>query len=193
MNVFEKGNILAKIMILGQSPGLDEDKSGVPFVGPAGQLVDEILLGDIGLTYEDMFFTNVVTFFPFVINYNKRKVNRDLTAQEVKDGIPRLKSVLYMTKPKLIIALGQIASSAMRRVIGMTPINMQDAVGSKEQIRNKKGEVVCHVIYTYHPSSALRQKTKEDTDERTKQIVDSIMNSADLIEEITGRAILRSM
>ena len=77
--VFSDGNANAKIMIVGEGPGANEDQAGMPFIGRAGQLLDKMLLS-INLTRKNIYITNVVNYRP--------PENRSPTEQEIKKYLP---------------------------------------------------------------------------------------------------------
>ena len=102
--VFADGNPHSNIMIIGEGPGANEDKEGLPFVGRAGQLLDKMLHA-INLSRKNVYITNVVNYRP--------PENRKPTEQEVKRYLPFLKSHIEIIKPKIILLLGSTAMNAI--------------------------------------------------------------------------------
>src|SRR4051812_21345254 len=92
--VLGEGNPKADIVFIGEAPGQREDEMGRPFVGPAGQFLDE-LLNSIGLKREDVYITNVVKYRP--------PQNRDPTPVEKEQCMPWLMLELALIKPKIIV------------------------------------------------------------------------------------------
>tara|TARA_X000001036_G_scaffold379594_1_gene370518 strand:- start:145 stop:855 length:711 start_codon:yes stop_codon:yes gene_type:complete len=140
--VFSDGNPGAKIMIIGEGPGANEDKEGLPFVGRAGQLLDK-MLNAINLSRENVYITNVVNFRP--------PENRKPTEEEIKRYLPFLKKHIKLISPKIVLLLGSTA---------MNTILKNNEVISK--IRGKWFEQKIdgfkfNVIVSFHPAYLLRQ------------------------------------
>ena len=140
--VFADGNPNAKIMIIGEGPGANEDKEGLPFVGRAGQLLDK-MLNAINLNRDNTYITNVVNYRP--------PENRKPTDQEINRYLPYLKKHINIIRPKIILLLG---STAMNAFLG------QENVISK--VRGKWFEITMdnlkvNFIISFHPAYLLRQ------------------------------------
>jgi DNA polymerase len=136
--VFARGNPLAYIMICGESPGEEEDKSGLPFVGKSGKLLDDVLT-EIGLDVsKDVYVANIIKCRP--------PGNRKPTDTEMYTCLDYLEEQLLVVNPKVIVALGNTAVS------GLLPID-----GGITKIHGKffkHGSIV--VVPVYHPSYVLR-------------------------------------
>ena len=104
--VFSDGNPSSKIMLIGEGPGANEDKEGLPFVGRAGQLLDKMLLS-IKLDRKNVYITNVVNYRP--------PENRSPTEEEIQRYLPYLTEHIEIIKPKILILLG---STALNTIIG---------------------------------------------------------------------------
>ena len=104
--VFSDGNPFAKIMIIGEGPGANEDKEGKPFVGRAGKLLDK-MLESIKLNRKNVYISNVVNFRP--------PMNRRPTDDEVNRYLPFLKKHIELVDPKILLLLG---STALNAIIG---------------------------------------------------------------------------
>ena len=102
--VFSDGYPDSKVMIIGEGPGANEDKEGLPFVGRAGQLLDK-MLNAINLNREKVYITNVVNYRP--------PENRKPTEKEVERYLPYLKRHIEIVKPKIILLLGSTAMNAI--------------------------------------------------------------------------------
>ena len=105
--VFSDGNPNAKVMIIGEGPGANEDKEGFPFVGRAGQLLDK-MLNAINLSRRNVYITNVVNYRP--------PENRKPTEKEVERYLPYLKKHIEIIKPKIILLLGSTAMNAILKM-----------------------------------------------------------------------------
>jgi uracil-DNA glycosylase family 4 len=150
--VFGSGPPNAEIMLVGEGPGLMEDKSGLPFVGTAGKNLD-VLLRITGLKRSNVYITNVVKDRP--------PRNRDPTDEEIEACRPFLEGQISVIKPKLIVALGRIAA----RVLLGRHVNMGSEHG--KLLDCTYAGVSFKLFITYHPAAALygseaKQKLKED-------------------------------
>jgi DNA polymerase len=103
--VFGAGNADADLMFVGEAPGRNEDEQGVPFVGQAGKLLEQ-LLGDIGLSREDVFIANTLKCRP--------PGNRDPLPQEIANCQGWLYRQLELIRPKLVCTLGNFATKLLR-------------------------------------------------------------------------------
>jgi len=183
MSVYEKGNVLANIMILGEAPGREEEEQGVPFVGPSGKLL-HALLDYIGLKRDYLFFTNVITD-----RQKNSRVSEVDKLELIQLGIPRLKRVIRLVKPKLIICFGDTAMIAMKIIINDMPItkSITKMNGEVDTVDVRYMNDKLHILYTLHPASALPSRHPENR----KLIAKAIINNKDIIEPITGNIILR--
>lgn len=98
------GPLDAGIMIIGESPGQNEDREGLPFIGPAGNMLDAAL-NAIGWSRDELYITNLLKCHP--------PGNRNPTAPEIAACFTHLKKEMEVIKPKVIIALGSIAASTL--------------------------------------------------------------------------------
>ena len=157
--VFGDGNPRAKLMLVGEGPGQQEDLSGVPFVGPAGQLLDQ-MLEIIDLDRSRYYITNIVKCRP--------PHNRDPLAQEQEACIGYLRTQTRLIRPKLIVCLGRIA--AMRLIRPDYRITREH--GQWVQ----KGDFWLTAIY--HPSALLRDESKRP------EAFDDLIGIRDKIREV---------
>ena len=140
--VFSDGNPFAKIMIIGEGPGANEDKEGKPFVGRAGKLLDKMLEA-IKLNRKNVYISNVVNFRP--------PMNRKPTDEEIKRYLPLLVRDIELVNPKFLLLLG---STALNALIG------NEVVISKARgkwISKKIGSANPEVIASFHPAFLMRQ------------------------------------
>ena len=140
--VFGDGNISAKIMIIGEGPGAQEDKEGKPFVGRAGKLLDK-MLESIHLNRTKVYISNVVNYRP--------PSNRRPTEMEIKRYLPYLKSHIEIMNPKILILLG---STALNAIIGNVTV-ISRARG--KWIQKEIGTVKPWIIASFHPAFLMRQ------------------------------------
>ncbi|MEM7612560.1 MAG: uracil-DNA glycosylase [Pseudomonadota bacterium] len=137
--VFGVGDRHAKLMIVGEAPGAEEDRRGEPFVGRAGQLLDAMLHG-IGISREQVFITNTLKCRP--------PQNRDPRNDEMSACAPYLADQIAQVAPSLILAVGRIAAQkllAVDRPLGKLRGDTHQLPGSE-----------IPVIVTYHPAYLLR-------------------------------------
>src|SRR3989338_11315767 len=99
--VFGKGNSKAEVMMVGESPGANEDLQGLPFVGAAGKNLDK-LLANVGLSLNDVYIANILKYRP--------PENRDPLPEEIRAHTPWLVKQIEDIKPKVICSLGNYAT-----------------------------------------------------------------------------------
>jgi DNA polymerase len=142
--VFARGNPNAKLVFVGEAPGADEDEQGRPFVGRAGQLLDK-MIGAMGLDPEtDVYVCNIIKCRP--------PGNRKPELQEIETCIPYLHEQLAALSPKVIVAMGNTAVSALLDTkLGITKL--------RGAWKLYKGKVP--VMPTYHPSYLIRPSAQQ--------------------------------
>jgi len=140
--VFGDGNANAKIMIIGEGPGAQEDLEGKPFVGRAGKLLDK-MLQSINLNRKKVYISNVVNYRP--------PANRRPTEEEIERYLPYLKCHIEIMNPEILILLG---STALNAIIGNT-IVISKARGKWYQ--KEIGTVKPWIIASFHPAFLMRQ------------------------------------
>jgi DNA polymerase len=139
--VFGNGNADADLMFVGEAPGHHEDLQGLPFVGRAGQLLDQ-LLGEIGLSRRDVFVCNTTKCRP--------PGNRDPQPDEIDACRPYLQRQIELIEPKVICTLGNFATKLLTRSNrGITGVH------GRPQVHELGGRAV-RVYPLYHPAAALR-------------------------------------
>ena len=144
--VFADGNPKAKIMLIGEGPGSNEDQEGIPFVGRAGALLDK-MLASINLDRKNVYITNVVNYRP--------PENRRPTEEEIAKYLPYLKKHIEIINPKILVLLG---STALNTLIG-NEIVISKARG--QWIKKQFGECKTSVIITFHPAFLMRQPAQK--------------------------------
>ena len=140
--VFADGNPKAKIMLIGEGPGANEDLEGLPFVGRAGELLNK-MLDSINLNRKNVYISNVVSYRP--------PENRRPTDEEINRYLPFLKKHIEIINPKILVLLG---STAMNALIGDNNV-ISKARG--KWIEKQFGACKTSVIITFHPAFLMRQ------------------------------------
>ena len=144
--VFSDGNPKSKIMLIGEAPGANEDKEGIPFVGRAGALLDKMLAA-IDLNRKKVYISNIINYRP--------PDNRRPTGEEIKRYLPFINKHIEIINPNILVLLG---STAMNALIG------DEVVISKMRgkwIEKKFGNCKTSVIVTFHPAFLMRQPAQK--------------------------------
>ncbi|PWI17397.1 uracil-DNA glycosylase [Streptomyces sp. Act143] len=153
--VFGEGDAHARLMLVGEQPGDQEDRQGKPFVGPAGKLLDRAL-AEAGLDSGDAYVTNAVKHFKFTqAEPRKRRMHKAPSLREMTACGPWLAAELAVVEPELIVILGATAGKAL--------------LGSSFRVTQVRGTVLEEEIHgrperlvpTVHPSSVLRSDDRE--------------------------------
>jgi uracil-DNA glycosylase family 4 len=142
--VFARGNPESSLCFVGEAPGADEDAQGLPFVGRAGQLLDRMIAA-MGLSPQtDVYICNIIKCRP--------PENRRPTPEEIDTCIPYLHEQLAAVKPKVIVAMGNTAVSALLSTkLGITKV--------RGQWKLYRGQTL--VMPTYHPSYLIRPSAQQ--------------------------------
>jgi uracil-DNA glycosylase len=143
--VFGEGPATARLMLVGETAGDQEDLQGRPFVGPAGKLLDRCL-AEAGLDRKAAYVSNVVKHFKFTPR-GKRRIHGKPNATEIRACIPWLMAEIDRVKPEMIVCLGATAAKAL--------------LGASFRVTQQRGVPVPSalasiVMATVHPSSLLR-------------------------------------
>jgi uracil-DNA glycosylase len=133
--VMGEGDPDAEVLFIGEAPGAKEDELGRPFVGAAGNFLDE-MLASIDLARDRVYITNIVKYRP--------PSNRDPLPQEIKQFMPYLKSQIDIIKPKLIVFLGRHAMNVFLPELRISQVHGRTL--------RKSGQVY---LPLYHPAAAL--------------------------------------
>jgi uracil-DNA glycosylase family protein len=145
--VFGLGPSKAKIMIVGEQPGDQEDLAGLPFVGPAGKILNEALR-EAGIDQKQVYVTNVVKHFKWSpAERGKRRIHKKPRYSEIHACRPWLDAELRVVRPRILVCLGATAA--------------QSLLGREFSVSRRRGELVesplaPYVVATVHPSSILR-------------------------------------
>ena len=136
--VFGMGNPEADLMFVGEGPGAEEDKQGLPFVGRSGQLLDKVLFEELGLTRDRVYIANTVCCRP--------PGNRDPEPDEIAACNPWLEKKIELIQPKVVVTLGNFATKLL--------------LETKEGITKLRGKSYPFrtgvLIPTFHPAAVLR-------------------------------------
>lgn len=160
--VYGVGNDSATLMFVGEAPGENEDKTGIPFVGAAGQLFDKYLIS-VGIRREDVYIANILKCRP--------PHNRDPLPEEMDACMPHLRGQVRAIAPKIIVCLGRIA--AMRLISPDFKITRDHGKWFE-----RGNYMMCAV---YHPSALLRDTSKRD------EMLSDMMDIKKKYDEVTKK------
>jgi uracil-DNA glycosylase len=167
--VFGEGSAHARIMLVGEQPGNDEDLQGRPFVGPAGQLMDRLLV-EAGIDRNKVYVTNVVKHFKWEPR-GKRRIHKKPSGIEIAACRPWLDAEIVTLRPEVIVCLGATAAQALLgRSFRVTV----------DHGRFIKSDLAPHVLATIHPSAILRAPDETARHELEKQFVSDLQKVASL-------------
>jgi DNA polymerase len=158
--VFGAGDPHARVMLVGEQPGDAEDKKGLPFVGPAGRLLDRALEA-AGVDREHVYVTNAVKHFKWQLR-GKRRLHKTPAQREIDACHQWLEREVEAIRPQVIVALG---ATAARAVIG------KDFKVSMQRGRFVKSPLAPHVFATFHPSALLRLQDEAEKQAAFAQLV----------------------
>ena len=158
--VFGAGDPNARVMLVGEQPGDEEDKKGLPFVGPAGRLLDRALEA-AGVDREHLYVTNAVKHFKWQLR-GKRRLHKTPAQREIDACHQWLEREIQSIEPHVIVALG---STAAKAVIG------RDFKVSVQRGQFVESPLAPHVFATFHPSALLRLREEEERHAAFEQLV----------------------
>ncbi|HKZ08230.1 MAG TPA: UdgX family uracil-DNA binding protein [Methylomirabilota bacterium] len=166
----------ARLMLVGEQPGHEEDLAGRPFVGPAGQVLDRAL-AEAGLERREAYVTNVVKHFKFTLR-GKRRIHEKPGATEVEACRPWFQTELDLVQPDVVVALGATAAQAI--------------LGPAFRITRDRGRFVPspltpRVLATAHPSAVLRMPDEAARHEAMRQLVRDLGVVAKALREKAAR------
>ncbi|MEX3962306.1 UdgX family uracil-DNA binding protein [Paraburkholderia sp. EG286B] len=157
------GNARATLMLVGEQPGESEDRAGLPFVGPAGALLDTAL-EEAGIERQAVYVTNAVKHFKWELR-GKRRLHKTPAQREVEACAYWLERELAQIKPKVVVALG---ATALRAVLRDPNARLKAYMEHAARIGDRV------IVATWHPSYALRAPNVETRDEARAQIVEAL-------------------
>ena len=169
--VFGRGPATARLMMVGEQPGDEEDRAGEPFIGPAGRLLNT-LLGEAGIDRSAVYVTNAVKHFKFT-ERGKRRLHENPRASEIFACRPWLLAELEAVRPELVVCLGATASKSL--------------FGPNFGLMRDRGKLLSspyadRVIATLHPSAILRATDPE----RGSQIRSMLLSDLKLASSTIG-------
>jgi uracil-DNA glycosylase family protein len=158
--VFGAGDPHSRVMLVGEQPGDEEDKKGLPFVGPAGRLLDRALEA-AGVNREHLYVTNAVKHFKWQLR-GKRRLHKTPAQREIDACHQWLEGEIQTVKPHVIVALGATAAKAI--------------IGPQFKVSIQRGQFVesplaPYVFATFHPSALLRLQEEEEKEMAFAQLV----------------------
>ena len=161
--VFGEGPDRAKVMLVGEQPGDQEDTTGRPFVGPAGRLLDEALAA-AGIDRTHAYVTNAVKHFKWEPR-GKRRIHAKPSWSEVAACRPWLDGEIAAVRPTVLVCLGATAAQAL---LG------RDFRVTKQRGTWVESDIADFVTATIHPSAILRQRTDEDRSREMAALVSDL-------------------
>ncbi|TAK82149.1 MAG: uracil-DNA glycosylase [Betaproteobacteria bacterium] len=170
--VFGAGDPHARVMLVGEQPGDEEDKKGLPFVGPAGRLLDRALEA-AGVDREHVYITNAVKHFKWQLR-GKRRLHKTPAQREIDACHQWLEREVEAVKPRVIVAMG---ATAARSVIS------KDFKVSTMRGQFVESPLAPYVFATFHPSALLRLKDEAEKEAAFAQLVGDLK----LIRKALGR------
>ncbi|MGB1547376.1 MAG: uracil-DNA glycosylase [Alphaproteobacteria bacterium] len=148
--VFADGNPEAKVMLIGEAPGAEEDRQGLPFVGPSGKLLDRMLAA-IGLDRKSVYITNVLFWRP--------PGNRQPTPAEIAACLPFVERHIELVDPEILVLLGGPAAKTLTaRNEGIMKLR-----GKWFEYESRGMSRPCSAIATFHPAYLLRSPIQKRT------------------------------
>jgi DNA polymerase len=175
--VFGAGNPDADLVFVGEAPGRDEDRSGQPFVGAAGQRLNQ-WLQHFGMAREAVYIANVLKCRP--------PNNRDPHPREIQTCSPFLRAQLRAIAPRAIVCLGRFAGNLLLQ----SELRMYEMRGRVHRYEDSKHDVKIPVVVTYHPSYVLRREREAQrgqtnpADERKSEeqkVLDDLVRAIELL------------
>jgi uracil-DNA glycosylase len=158
--VFGEGSAKARVMLVGEQPGDQEDIQGRPFVGPAGKILDKAL-AEAGIDREDVYVTNAVKHFKWEPR-GKRRIHKKPNSIEIAACKPWLEAEIEVVHPQVIVCLGATAAQAL--------------LGREFKVSTQRGvwvpsPLAPFVMATVHPSSLLRAPDEETRRLETRRFI----------------------
>jgi uracil-DNA glycosylase len=170
--VFGEGPLNAKIVFVGEQPGDREDRTGRPFVGPAGLLLDQALF-EAGIDRSQIYVTNAVKHFKWEPR-GKRRIHKKPRASEIEACKPWLEAEIALLKPQLVVCLGATAA--------------QSLLGKGFSVMKQRGELLQsplapRVMATVHPSSLLRARDDNERHMQMARFVEDLQKAAQVLRK----------
>ncbi len=177
--VFGCGNESAAMMLIGDQPDDASDSSGTPFVGPSGELLDD-LLDEAGLKRDELYLTNAVKHFKWKAG-GKRRLREELDAHEMVACRPSLLREIAKVNPQVVVTVGRSAAHAV--------------IGSNFKITTERGLVEGGnqidfqgpIVATIHPSFLLQLEDGSERERHTRKMIEELRLARSLAGKVPGR------
>jgi uracil-DNA glycosylase len=168
--VFAVGNPEARLMLIGEAPGYQEERQREPFVGPAGEKLTQILKA-MGLPRESVYISNICKFRPAIEEGGDQGTkNRKPTELEMRVCLPFVQAEIEIVQPVCIVALGVTAAEGM---------GLSGAVGKlRGQVHQVNGTPM---IVTYHPSYILREEKEGGGMQVKRQVWEDMLSAMEIL------------
>jgi len=172
--VFGRGPADARVMLVGEQPGDQEDQRGAPFVGPAGEVLDRALV-EVGLPRESLYVTNAVKHFKFTPR-GKRRIHATPGPADITACRPWIEAELELVQPAVLVCLGATASRAL--------------IGPAFRLMQQRGTFLetrwaARTIATFHPSAVLRGQDDAEQARLYGMLRDDLKLVADITRQET--------
>ncbi|HEY7053632.1 MAG TPA: UdgX family uracil-DNA binding protein [Mycobacterium sp.] len=159
--VFGAGSGAAQIVLVGEQPGDQEDRAGLPFVGPAGKLLDKALVA-AGIDRDQVYVTNAVKHFKFTrAERGKRRIHKTPSRTEVVACRPWLIAELTSVQPELVVLLGATAAKSLLGNDFRITAHRGEELRLMPDDETVRLEIDPRIVATVHPSSVLRSPPEE--------------------------------
>jgi uracil-DNA glycosylase len=174
--VFGEGGSHARVMLVGEQPGDQEDLQGRPFVGPAGRVLD-YALAEAGIDREETYVSNAVKLFKWEPR-GKRRIHKKPNAVEISACKPWLEAEISVLKPQVIVCMGATAAQAL--------------LGRDFRVSTQRGQLISsgyapYVLATVHPSSLLRAPDEETRKIEMQRFIDDFKRVAVIIRKLPNQ------
>jgi DNA polymerase len=168
--VFGEGPVPAPLMLVGEQPGDEEDRTGHPFVGPAGRFLAGALQ-EAGIDRRETFVTNAVKHFKW-IERGKRRIHEKPSLTEVRACNPWLLAEIQTVTPRVIVCMGATAAQAL--------------LGPRFRVTQHRGEILrfsdsARIVATVHPAAILRARDADERHRATAEFVADLRAAAALV------------
>jgi uracil-DNA glycosylase len=166
-----RGPARASLLVVGEQPGDQEDLQGLPFVGPAGRLLDQVLK-ELGIHRTGLYVTNAVKHFKFV-QRGKLRLHQNPRMSEITACRPWLSAEIDAVEPKVVLCLGASAAKAL--------------LGGTFELMKDRGKVLSapaanQIVATLHPSAILRARDEDSHQQMMAMLKSDLMTAAKLAE-----------
>lgn len=171
--VFGEGLPQARIMLVGEQPGDQEDRAGRPFVGPAGRVLD-LALSKAGIDRAEVYVTNVVKHFKWSASERgKRRIHKKPRYSEMQACRPWLEAELDIVQPQVLVCLG---ASAAQSLLG------RDFRVTQQRGQPLESDLAPFVVATVHPSSILRAQDDDSRHLQMEAFINDLKKVAQLLK-----------